>query len=163
MTTGIRFQTLGNFVHVVQNGCSAHPSSHPVDTGFPFFEGVQPTTRDADKSYQFIAKVKNTWLITVLPPYIFLTVCLIRLYLLNTQCTCGYCQACHVNRATCQVNNIHSSLGAQNSPLTTFSRPVLSSADPLFAMVPTGLPSGVERACPRHFTLLLLGPEIKNG
>ena len=158
VTTGVRFQTLGNFVSLVQNGCSAHPSSYPVDTGFPFFWGLQRPKRDADKSHQFIVKVKNTWLLPVLPPYIFMTCCLIRLYLLSAQCTNGSWEACLVNRATCEATSIYSSLGAQNSPLTIFPRPVLGSDDPPFTMVPRGLPSGVQRSCPRLFPRACSGP-----
>jgi hypothetical protein len=76
VTAGVRFQTLGNFVHLVQKGCSAQP----VDTGLPFLERVQRPMPEADRSHQFIAKVKNAWIIPVLPPYIFMA------WYLITQC-----------------------------------------------------------------------------
>jgi hypothetical protein len=126
VTTGFRFQTLRNFVHLVQNGCSAHPPSYPVDTGFLFFDGVQRPTRDADKSYQCMPKLRIRGSYLYCPPYIFVTWCLIRLYLLSAQYTSDYCEACLVNRATCEGTRIHSSLGAQDIPLTTFP-PDLSS------------------------------------
>jgi hypothetical protein len=58
-------------LHVVLTGSEAHLTSHPVGAGDSFLE-VKQTGHEADHSPPNSAKVKNTWICTFTPPYIFI-------------------------------------------------------------------------------------------
>jgi hypothetical protein len=57
--------------HVVQTGSGAHPASSPVGTGVSF-RGVKWPGLQADHSPPTSAEIKNTWIYTSTPPYIFM-------------------------------------------------------------------------------------------
>jgi hypothetical protein len=54
-----------NFLHVVQTGSGAHPTSNPMGTG-----GSLPSG-EADHSPPTNAEVKKTWIYTFTTPYAF--------------------------------------------------------------------------------------------
>jgi hypothetical protein len=54
-------------LHVVQIGSEAHPASYPMGTGAMFPQG-----KAADHSFPTSAEVKNEWLYTSTPPYVFM-------------------------------------------------------------------------------------------
>jgi hypothetical protein len=64
---GVRFSPL----HVAQTGSGAHSASYPAGAG-SYFPGVKRPGREADHSSPTSAEVKNTWIYTSTPPYIFM-------------------------------------------------------------------------------------------
>jgi hypothetical protein len=58
-------------LHVVQTDSGAHPASYLMDTGGSF-PRVKWTVREADHSPPNSAEVKNTWIYTATPPYVFM-------------------------------------------------------------------------------------------
>jgi hypothetical protein len=54
------------FFFVVQTGSGAYPASYPMGTG------VKRPGLEADYSPQTSADVKNTWIYTSTPPYVFM-------------------------------------------------------------------------------------------
>jgi hypothetical protein len=59
-------------LHVVDTGSGAHPSSYPIGTGGLFPRGVKRPGRESDHSPPTSAEVKNTWIYTSTPPYVFM-------------------------------------------------------------------------------------------
>jgi hypothetical protein len=58
-------------LHVVQTGPGAHPASYPTSTGGSV-SGVKRPGRGANHSPPSSAEVKNTWIYTSTPPYVFM-------------------------------------------------------------------------------------------
>jgi hypothetical protein len=57
-------------LQVVQTGLAAHAASYPmVNRGF--IPGAKRPGREADRSLPTTAEVKNTWIYTSTPPYVF--------------------------------------------------------------------------------------------
>jgi hypothetical protein len=59
------------FYSSVQTGSEAHPASYPVGTGGSFL-GIKPPGREADRPPVSGVEVKNTWIYTFSPPYVFM-------------------------------------------------------------------------------------------
>jgi hypothetical protein len=59
-----------SLLHVVQTGSGVHPTSYPMGMG-ALFPGVKRPGREADRSPPASAEVKNTWIYTSTPPYVF--------------------------------------------------------------------------------------------
>jgi hypothetical protein len=59
-------------LHVVQTGFGAHPAPYPMGTR-GFFLGSQAAGAEADHSPPTSAEVKNTWIYTSTPPYVFMS------------------------------------------------------------------------------------------
>jgi hypothetical protein len=78
-TTKVRFPAgAGNFFHQrVQNGSGAHPASYPMGTMGSFPEGKAPG-READHSLPSSVEVKNAWIYTSTPPYVFMAWCSVK-------------------------------------------------------------------------------------
>jgi hypothetical protein len=58
-----------SLLHVVQTGFGKHPA-YPMGTG-ALSQGVKRPGREADHSPPISAEVKETWVYTYTPPYIF--------------------------------------------------------------------------------------------
>jgi hypothetical protein len=65
--TGRRFSPL----HVVQTGSGAHPASYPMCTA-GHYPGVKRPRCEAHHSAPTSAEVKNSWIYTSTPPYVFM-------------------------------------------------------------------------------------------
>jgi hypothetical protein len=61
-----------SLLHVVQTGSGAHPAYLMGNGGS--FPGVKRPGREADHSPPTSAEVKNTWLYTSTPPYVYISV-----------------------------------------------------------------------------------------
>jgi hypothetical protein len=60
-----------SLLHVVQTGSGAHPASYPMGTGGSF-PGVKRQGREADHSPSTSAEVKEMWIYTSTPLYVFM-------------------------------------------------------------------------------------------
>jgi hypothetical protein len=69
----------GNFSlhHLVQNGSGAHPPSYPMSTRGPFLRG-KAAGHEADHSPPSSAEVKNAWIYTSTPQYVFMAWCSVK-------------------------------------------------------------------------------------
>jgi hypothetical protein len=69
----------GNFSlrHRVQNGSESHPASYPTGTR-ALSLGVKRPVREADHSPPLSAEVKNAWIYTSTPQYVFMAWCLVK-------------------------------------------------------------------------------------
>jgi hypothetical protein len=54
------------FLHVFQTGSGTHLAPYPMGTG------TKQPEHEADHSHSFGAKVKNTWIYTFTPPWVFM-------------------------------------------------------------------------------------------
>jgi hypothetical protein len=61
-----------SLLHIVQTGSGVHPTSYKMGPG------VKRQGREADHSPPTSAEVKNMWIYTSTPPYVFMAYCLIR-------------------------------------------------------------------------------------
>jgi hypothetical protein len=58
-------------LHIVQTGSGTRPISYPMGTGWVLSPGVKWPGRESDHSFPTTAEVKNTWIYTSIPPYVF--------------------------------------------------------------------------------------------
>jgi hypothetical protein len=73
-TAGVLIQAVARYfylLHFVQTGSGAHPASYPMATEC-CYAGVKRPRRDAGYSPPCIAEVKNTWIYTSTPTYVFM-------------------------------------------------------------------------------------------
>jgi hypothetical protein len=56
---------------IIQTGPGVHPASYPMSTGGPF-PGLKRPRREADHSLQTSVEVKDTWIHTSIPLYVFI-------------------------------------------------------------------------------------------
>jgi hypothetical protein len=57
-------------LHVVKTGSRAHPTSYKMGTG-ALSSGVKRPVREADQSPPTSTEMKNTWIYTSTPPYVY--------------------------------------------------------------------------------------------
>jgi hypothetical protein len=69
----VRFPAVKDFspLRSVQTGSGAHPTFYPMGTG-GFLPGIKRPERETDHSIPTSAEVKNTWIYTSIPPYVFM-------------------------------------------------------------------------------------------
>jgi hypothetical protein len=60
-----------SFVHIVQTGSEPHSASYPMRTSGTF-HGDKVAEREAEHSPPTSAEVKETWIYSYNPPYIFM-------------------------------------------------------------------------------------------
>jgi hypothetical protein len=75
-----------SFLHSVQTGSGAHPTSHPINTG-NLSPGVKRPRHEADHSPPAIAEVKKMWIYTSTPPYAFMAYFTLLVYLVMLTAT----------------------------------------------------------------------------
>jgi hypothetical protein len=60
----------------MQTGSGTHPASYKLGMT-ALSPGVKRPVREADQSPPISVEIKNTWIYTLTPPYIFMACCLI--------------------------------------------------------------------------------------
>jgi hypothetical protein len=75
MTEGSEFKSRYgqefSLLHVVQIGSGIHPTSYPIDT-YRSFPGGRAPESESDHSPPASAEVKEMWIYTSTPPYVFM-------------------------------------------------------------------------------------------